>query len=251
MLPYLDLTAKFPDVQNALIEPNGLLAAGADLSSPRLIDAYSKGIFPWFSDDEPILWWSPDPRIVFDTKKFQPSRSLVRFVNKTPLEVTLNKAFESVINECAAPRKDQSGTWITRDIKHAYCQLHNIGYAHSVEVWSKQELVGGIYGVAIGKLFCGESMFSRITNGSKIALSCLIGYLRQYGFPLVDCQVRNNHLVSLGAFEISRDDYIRQVNSLIKQPTPDNVWNTQQLSYQDLVVRSLKPTKELGRNDGV
>lgn len=238
MLPFLDLTSEFPDVRSALIEPNGLLAAGADLSTTRLVNAYSKGIFPWFSDDEPILWWSPNPRMVFQIQNFQPSRSLVRFVNKAPLKVTLNHAFESVINACAAPRKDQSGTWITDDIKKAYCELHRIGYAHSVEVWENNELVGGIYGIAIGKLFCGESMFSQIANSSKVALSTLIGYLRLNGFPILDCQVKNNHLISLGAVEIARDQFIDQLESLISLPTKPDIWRPKDLDPRRFVVRS-------------
>lgn len=241
MLPYLDLTSEFPDVENALVEPNGLLAAGADLSTERLINAYSNGIFPWFSDDEPILWWSPDPRIIFETETYKPSRSLIRFINKAELKVTLNQAFNSVIEECAAPRGDQSGTWITQEIVEAYCKLHRLGYAHSVEVWDKQTLVGGIYGVAIGKLFCGESMFSRVSNGSKVALSTLIGYLRLNHFPLVDCQVRNNHLVSLGAIEVSRYEYINTVESLKTQSPPQDVWTPKNLKYREFIVRNSEP----------
>ncbi len=239
MLPYLDLTTDFPDVEDALDEPNGLLAAGADLSPVRLINAYSQGVFPWYSDDEPILWWSPDPRMVFDIKRFKPSRSLIKAIKKLDVTVTLNQSFESVITACAAPRPDQPGTWITEEMHQAYCNLHTLGYAHSVEVKDKNEqIIGGIYGVAIGQLFCGESMFSRISNGSKIALSALIGYLRSNNFPLLDCQVKNNHLVSLGALEMTRSEYTKQIDKLVSKKVNQEIWRPKILDHQTLISRA-------------
>jgi leucyl/phenylalanyl-tRNA---protein transferase len=238
MLPYLDPTSEFPNVNHALTDPNGLLAAGADLSTDRLLDAYTRGIFPWFSDDEPILWWSPNPRMVFDIEQYQPSKSLLRSIKKGHFSTTLNFNFAAVISECAAPRIDQAGTWITNEIMQAYCQLHSQGLAHSVEVWNEDnKLVGGIYGVAIGKLFCGESMFSRVTNGSKIALSTLIGYLKTHGFPLLDCQIKNDHLESLGAIEITREEYTKSIAKLTQELNHPELWQKKTLDPLNLVRR--------------
>jgi leucyl/phenylalanyl-tRNA--protein transferase len=244
MLPYLTINSPFPSLEIALEEPNGLLAAGADLSATRLVDAYSSGIFPWYSDDDPILWWSPDPRTVFDISLFKPSKSLCRYVKQTDLTVTLNHAFEQVIEECAAPRNDHpinggaNGTWITSQIKQAYCQLHQLGKAHSVEVWQGSQLVGGIYGVSLGKLFCGESMFSRVTNGSKIALASLIGYIKPHGFPLLDSQVENPHLMSLGAINITRNDYMKTLKEVIHLKVEPDLWQTKILNIKELIKRS-------------
>ena len=237
MLKYLSKLEEFPPVEQALDEPNGLLAAGADLSAKRLLSAYTRGIFPWFSDDEPILWWSPDPRTIIDISSYKPSRSLIRFVKSSKLKVTLNKDFNATILECAEPREDQLGTWITNDIIKAYKNLHNLKKAHSIEVWQDGLLVGGIYGVSIGRLFCGESMFSRISNGSKVALSCLIGYLKQFGFPIIDCQVQNPHLSSLGATGIRRKDFINIVNNSSQLNVDESIWLPQELDYQSLISR--------------
>ena len=179
MIPYLDKISPFPSISSALEEPNGLLATGADLSKKRLLEAYSSGIFPWYSEGEPILWWSPNPRTVFDLDQFKPSRSLRRFIKRSDLKVTLNNAFEEVVEKCALPRSAQTETWISDEIKLAYVNLHRHKIAHSVEVWHDQTLVGGIYGISIGKLFCGESMFSQISNGSKVALTFLADHLKQ------------------------------------------------------------------------
>ena len=244
MLPYLEINSPFPTLETALDEPNGLLAAGANLSPSRLINAYSSGIFPWYSDEEPILWWSPNPRTVFDIAQFKPSRSLCRFVKQMDLTVTLNQAFEQVIEGCAQPRNDHpinggsNGTWITNEIKQAYCELHTLGKAHSVEVWQDSKLVGGIYGVSLGRLFCGESMFSRVTNGSKIALASLIAYLKPHGFPLLDSQVENPHLMSLGAINISRNSYMKTVKQVIHDSVDDNLWKIKELNAKELIKRS-------------
>lgn len=245
MIPYLPKDSPFPAVSMALDDPNGLLAAGADLSSERLIEAYSQGIFPWYSEGEPLLWWSPDPRMVFIIDDFKIKKSVCKTLKKHALTVTLNTAFEAVINACTLPRKDEEGTWITDEMLAAYLQLHHLGYAHSVEVWQQQKLVGGIYGVAVGEVFCGESMFSDISNGSKIALSCLIKYLKNYHFSLIDCQVESPHLISLGAINISRDEYL----TYIQQSQPyisKQIWQPQTLNWQQL----LKPLQSIQSNAG-
>ena len=237
MLPYLDTDTPFPPVNHALHEPNGLLAAGGSLSVVRLLEAYATGIFPWFSEGEPILWWSPNPRTVFLLNKYKPSKSLCRFVRRAELTVTLNSNFEQVVQRCSEPRKDQPSTWISEEIKQAYLNLHRIGKAHSVEVWQNDTLVGGIYGVSIGKMFCGESMFSGITNGSKIALSCLAGYLGEQRFPIIDCQVENPHLTRLGAVSIDRETYLRIVETSISQQVDDDFWHRRNLDPTLLITR--------------
>ena len=230
MIPYLDHDAPFPSLSSALKEPNGLLAAGADLSKERLLSAYSNGVFPWYSEGEPILWWSPNPRTIFQLNKFKPSRSLKRFIKNSDLKITLNKDFKSVLEHCALPRAKQAETWISDEMKLAYLKLHQQNHAHSVEVWKNEEMVGGIYGVSIGRLFCGESMFSRISNGSKVALTYLIEHLKTEKFPIIDCQVENPHLISLGACNIERDQYISIVNNSIDKILPVGFWQTKQLN---------------------
>jgi len=237
MLPYLDTNSPFPPVGTALTDPNGLLAAGADLSQARLLTAYSQGIFPWYSDGEPILWWSPNPRTVFSFDCYKPSKSLCRFVKHTDFKVTLNHDFEQVIELCAEPRQDSHGTWITDEMKQAYIEFHNAGFAHSVEVWQNETMVGGIYGVSIGKLFCGESMFSRVSNGSKLALSSLIGYLKTNDFQLLDCQIENPHLMSLGAINIDRKVYLSQVKTLVIKSVPKDFWKPATFNIKSLVRR--------------
>ncbi len=214
MLPYLHQTTPFPSVDEALDEPNGLLAAGGDLSASRLIDAYEKGIFPWFSEGEPILWWSPNPRTVFNIEDFKVHKSVKQTIRRQALTITLNKDFSQVIHQCSLPRSEDNGTWITEEMCQAYITLHQLGRAHSVEVWQKNNLVGGIYGINVGKVFCGESMFSGISNGSKVALSALVCYLKPLGYQLIDCQIENPHLMSLGAKNILRANYIQVLNSL-------------------------------------
>lgn len=235
MLPYLNADTPFPKVDDALVEPNGLLAAGADLSSDRLMRAYQKGIFPWYSPGEPILWWSPDPRAVFFVDNFKIRKSVKKTLKNNNLTVTLNKDFKRVISECAAPRSDDNGTWITKEMLLAYASLHQHGHAHSVEVWQDYELVGGIYGVATGKVFCGESMFSRISNGSKIALTCLIYYLKGHGFKLIDCQIENPHLNKLGSSLISRDVYLELLAKGQSFQPGKNMWQARQLNWKNLL----------------
>ncbi|MBB3228796.1 leucyl/phenylalanyl-tRNA--protein transferase [Luteibacter sp. Sphag1AF] len=214
----------FPDPTSALAEPNGLLAFGGDLSVERLVAAYSQGVFPWFNDDEPILWWSPDPRCIFRTDQLHVSRSLRRQLRRDGWTVTFDRAFGAVMRACAAPRADQPGTWIGEDMIRAYNDLHARGFAHSVEVWSEEGLVGGLYGVAIGRLFCGESMFSIRTGGSKAALVGLCDLLQAWEFPLLDAQVTNDHLLRMGAIEIPRASFIRQARHLSALPGRPGSW---------------------------
>jgi leucyl/phenylalanyl-tRNA---protein transferase len=227
-LPLLDEHApdRFPDPRTALVEPNGLLAFGGDLSPARLKVAYAHGIFPWFNEGEPILWWSPDPRCIFRTDYLRPNRSLRRALAGTAWQVSVNRAFREVMEACAAPRPGQAGTWIGSGMIDAYCALHDIGCAHSVEVWDDQRLVGGIYGVAIGQLFCGESMFSACSGGSKLALCALAALLRQWRFPLIDAQVSNPHLLSLGAVEIPRSAFLQYVATLASAPFDQQRWHS-------------------------
>jgi len=235
MLPYLNTDSPFPRVDEALQEPNGLLAAGADLSPQRLMRAYADGIFPWFSPGEPILWWSPDPRAVFFVDNFKVNRSVIKTLKKYPLKVTLNVDFNRVIEECAAPRGDEHGTWITDEMINAYAELHRQSRAHSVEVWHNEQIVGGIYGVVTGGVFCGESMFSRISNGSKIALTCLVLFLKQLNFKLVDCQIENPHLVKLGTSLISREVYLQLLRESSNLKIAQSVWQPQTLNWRRLL----------------
>lgn len=225
-LPLLDPHAaeRFPDPQLALAEPNGLLAFGGDLSPERLLAAYRRGIFPWYSEGEPILWWSPDPRCVFRTDQLKPNRSLRRQLAGKSWRVTVDQAFGDVIRGCAAPRDDHMGTWLLPPMIDAYLQLHRLGHAHSVEAWEGTRLIGGIYGVAVGRLFCGESMFSTESGGSKLALTSLARLLHERGFPLLDAQVANNHTLGLGAVEIPRKEYLEQVERLTSQPGHVGSW---------------------------
>lgn len=217
-------TGLFPDPESALAEPNGLLAWGGDLSADRLLAAYSQGVFPWFNEDEPILWWSPDPRCVFRTDDVHISRSLRKQLNKSNWRITADTSFARVMRACAAPRNGQPGTWIGPDMIAAYEELHRRGHAHSVEVWDRGSLVGGIYGVAVGRLFCGESMFSARTGGSKVALAGLCGLLHGWGFPFLDAQVTNDHLLSMGAVEIPRRPFIVQARRLAAMPGKVGSW---------------------------
>lgn len=200
-------TQDFPPIEHALDDPNGLLAAGGDLSPERLLDAYSKGIFPWFDKDQPILWWSPSPRAVLFPDQLHISRSLRKTLRKQRYQVTMDTAFTQVIQACAGPRAYSDGTWITDDMIAAYIRLHKLGYAHSVETWEQGNLVGGVYGIALGKLFFGESMFSTATDASKVAFVYLVNQLKAWGYELIDCQVENPHLVSLGSTTIPRTQF--------------------------------------------
>lgn len=194
----------FPDVSEACVEPDGLLAGGGDLSSERLLYAYRHGIFPWYSEGQIVLWWSPDPRCVLSLDEFHLSRRLRQELRNAPYQVTFNQAFAGVVTACAAQREAQDGTWITRDMANAYGKLHELGWAHSVEIWHGDKLVGGLYGLAIGRIFFGESMFSRVSNASKIAMLALSQWLLKHGFSTLDCQVVSPHLLTLGARLMSR-----------------------------------------------
>lgn len=222
MIPLLrDIS--FPPVTQALHSPNGLLAAGGDLSVKRLLVAYRHGIFPWFSEGEPILWWSPDPRMVLFPNEFKVSHSLRKTLRNGNHEVRFDSRFEQVMRACAAPREGASGTWILEEMIAAYCELHRLGYAHSVETWMDGELVGGLYGMALGRMFYGESMFSRRPNASKIALAHLAAQLKRWNFGMIDCQMNTTHLASLGAREIPRNEFIAGLQDLIDcSPVP--VW---------------------------
>ena len=204
--------APFPDVKYALREPDGLLAVGGDLSPTRLIRAYRQGIFPWYSNDQPILWWSPDPRAVLIPEKLKVSHSLHRTLRKNSYTVTTDKAFRRVIKHCAKPRTDGLGTWLTNDMIEAFCRLHELGYAHSVEAWYQDELMGGLYGLAMGRVFFGESMFSRRSDASKVAFVHLVERLQTWGYVLIDCQVASSHLASLGAETMPRHRFITILN---------------------------------------
>lgn len=197
----------FPDTSAALHDPNGLLAVGGDLTPEWLLAAYRRGIFPWFSDDQPILWWSPSPRCIVRPESTTFSRSLRKVIRQGRYTVTFDQAFAQVLDGCAAPRAQESGTWITEDMRDAYLEMHQLGHAHSVEAWLDDDLVGGLYGLAIGRVFFGESMFHRATDASKVAFAHLVRQLDQWGCRLIDCQVTNPHLQSLGATEVSRADF--------------------------------------------
>jgi leucyl/phenylalanyl-tRNA--protein transferase len=204
----------FPPVTEASYE--GILAVGGDLSPERLLLAYRYGIFPWFDNDEPILWWSPPQRMVVNPQDYKTAKSLRNILNRQLFKVTFNKNFSEVIRNCkTVHRKGQDGTWITDSMVQAYEKLHEMGFAKSVEVWQNDELVGGLYGVDLGKVFCGESMFSKVPNASKVAFVTLIKQLKEENYRLLDCQVHNDHLEKLGAFEISRDSYIKILKSSI------------------------------------
>ncbi len=198
----------FPDVSDALLEPDGLLAIGGDLSTERLLAAYARGIFPWYSDGQPILWWSPNPRAVLFPDELKISRSLKKSIRRQDYTITADTAFVDVIRECAVPRKDGLGTWITSEMNQAYIHLHQEGYAHSVEVWRNNRLVGGLYGISIGQVFFGESMFSRESDASKLAFCFLVTQLKNWDYKLIDCQVYSEHLGTLGARIIPREVFI-------------------------------------------
>ncbi len=225
MIAWLRGNQSFPPVEAALREPNGLLAAGGDLSSARLLDAYSHGVFPWYSEGQPILWWSPDPRMVLFPAEFKLSRSLRKVARKGVFEVRADTAFRAVISACAAAeRPGQDGTWITRDMIDAYCELHRLGYAHSVESWREGELVGGLYGVALGRVFFGESMFAGAADASKVAFAWLARQLERWAFGLIDCQQKTAHLARFGAREIPRREFTALISDLINYPHHMGPW---------------------------
>ncbi|MBB6183118.1 leucyl/phenylalanyl-tRNA--protein transferase [Oleiagrimonas soli] len=227
----------FPSAAQALRDPDGLLAVGGDLAPERLLAAYRHGIFPWFSEGQPILWWSPDPRCVFRTDRLRPNRSLRRQLAGNDWRITVNRDFRSVIEACAAPRPGQDGTWICAAMIDAYTTLHRLGHAHSVEVWDGERLAGGVYGVAVGRLFCGESMFSAQSGGSKLALCALAALLRAWDCPLLDAQVRNPHLMALGAEEWPRADFLASVRALTTTPVDAQRWRNLPTIPADAVLR--------------
>lgn len=232
MLPWLTAAHEFPPLATALSEPNGLLAVGGDLAPERLLAAYRRGIFPWYSPGEPILWWSPDPRMVLFPAEFKVSRSLGRTLRRGGYEVRLDTAFARVIAACAqTPRRGQHGTWIVPEMQAAYRRLHELGLAHSVETWVDGELVGGLYGIALGRMFYGESMFSWRSDASKIAVAHLARYLERLGFGMVDCQMHTAHLASLGAREIPRDDFIARLDALVAAGPAPGLWPAADASH--------------------
>lgn len=226
MIPWLGRQPAFPAPASALAEPDGLLAAGGALSVPWLTQAYRHGIFPWFSADEPILWWSPSRRMVMLPGSLHVSHSLAKTLRNKPFRVSCDTAFDRVIRACAQEtRPGQGGTWITGEMVDAYCRLHAAGFAHSFEVWRGDELVGGLYGVAIGRMFFGESMFHRVTDASKVAFVHMVRHLQGAGFDLIDCQLYTPHLARLGAAEIERAAFLARLAVLIAQPQPAFLWN--------------------------
>ncbi|HTO51606.1 MAG TPA: leucyl/phenylalanyl-tRNA--protein transferase [Burkholderiales bacterium] len=224
MIAWLGADTPFPPLAAAQKEPNGLLAVGGDLSPRRLLEAYRRGIFPWYSEGDPILWWSPDPRMVLFPEELRVTRSLAKTLRNKPHEVRFDTAFAAVMRECAAPRPGQGGTWIGPEMRAAYRKLHDLGYAHSVETWIDGELAGGLYGVAIGGAFFGESMFTRARDASKMALVGLVRRLAAAGFGLIDCQMHTAHLQSLGAREIPRAEFARRVKDLVDYPRSPGRW---------------------------
>ncbi len=229
-IPWLEPNqTDFPPASQALRDPDGLLAAGGDLNPQRLINAYRNGIFPWFDDQQPILWWSPDPRCVLIPEQLYVSRSLRKQIRQRQFKVTLDQQFSAVIQACAEPRNDNEGTWITTEMQQAYIKLHKLGVAHSVEVWQDNQLVGGLYGLAIGKLFFGESMFSRRSNASKVGYATLVEQLKRWGYALVDCQVHSEHVESLGAQMISRAEFIQLLTANVDQKI-DHRWELESTS---------------------
>jgi len=224
MIPWLHEDDPFPPLAQALKKPNGLLAAGADLEPGRLLDAYRLGIFPWYAEGEPVLWWSPDPRMVLLPGEFKLSRSLRKRIARHDYAVTADSDFDAVIRSCAAPRPGRDGTWITRDMIDAYGALHRAGHAHSMEAWVEGTLVGGLYGVAIGRMFYGESMFTDRPDASKVALAHLVRQLDRWGFGMIDCQMTTAHLARLGAREIPRAEFIRKLATLVNYPDTASKW---------------------------
>jgi len=226
VIPWLRSDSPFPPIDSALREPNGLLAAGGELSVARLLAAYRRGIFPWYSEGQPVLWWSPDPRMVLFVDEFRVTRSLGKVVRSGRFEIRADTAFRAVIQACArAPRAGQLGTWITPQVVDAYSALHRVGNAHCVEAWRAGNLVGGLYGVSIGRMFFGESMFALESDASKVALAHLVERLRRCGCPLVDCQQQTAHLATLGARAIPRGEFAERLAALVHCPAPEGVWD--------------------------
>lgn len=226
--------APFPDVEQAETEPDGLLALGGDLSITRLLNAYKQGIFPWYSEGQPILWWSPNPRTILLPARLKVSKSLRKTLRKCLFSATLDHDFDGVISACAEPRRNGDGTWILPEMSDAYRALHRAGYAHSVEIWRENKLVGGLYGVALGRIFFGESMFSRVSNASKIAMVHLANTLLERSFYLLDCQIHSQHLASLGAQEISRRNFVELLNQYCDLPGDTGSWATSDAIFPEV-----------------
>jgi leucyl/phenylalanyl-tRNA--protein transferase len=224
-MPVFLLSDKIEFPPPHLASEHGLLAVGGDLSQKRLLLAYRMGIFPWFSNDEPIMWWSPDPRLVLYPREIKISKTLKKIIKKNVFEVTMDLAFRNVVHQCADVRlKKDEGTWIVKDMMDAYCRLHESGFAHSVEAWHQGELVGGLYGVSLGRCFFGESMFTRISNASNVALVKLVEYLNTLSFDMIDCQIPTDHLIRFGAREVSRARFLAQLERSLEAPTKKGKW---------------------------
>jgi len=221
-----DVQQPFPDVTEALDEPNGLLAVGGCLSPQRLASAYRQGIFPWYGEGEPLLWWSPDPRLILNPDDFRVSRSLGKILRRGEFQFSFDACFDEVMKACAEPRAYATGTWIIPEMQRAYGKFHRLGFAHSFEAWQGRRLVGGLYGVAMGQVFFGESMFHRASNASKAAFAFAVGCLKQWGYRLIDCQVYTDHLASLGAEEIARAEFVRLLDRLCGLPVAPAAWRS-------------------------
>ena len=217
----------FPNPELALDDPDGLLAIGGDLSPERLLNAYQHAIFPWFSEGDPILWWSPSERAVIEPQQVHISKSMAKFIRQTSLTITINQAFSEVINACSLPRKTQSETWISPEIIYAYNRLHSLGHAHSIEIWNNTKLVGGLYGVNVGGIFCGESMFHTETNASKLAFIALCQHFKMHDGLLIDCQMMTPHLESLGVKPNTRNDFLKQLSKYKNNIIDKNAWQQQ------------------------
>lgn len=225
MLPYfLSKELVFPSPN--LANPDGILAIGGDLSAERLLLAYQNGIFPWYSEDEPILWWSPDPRFILYPEDLKVSKSMRPYFNQNKFKITYDQAFRTIITSCSKPRPNDpfGGTWLTNEMIDAYCHLHELGFAHSVEAWQNGQIVGGLYGVGLGQVFFGESMFAKVSNASKVAFISLVRQLKELNYKLVDCQVYTKHLESLGAVEVPREDFLIELRTLLAPPHYRGNW---------------------------
>jgi leucyl/phenylalanyl-tRNA--protein transferase len=239
-IPWLGPNDPLPPVERALRRPNGLLAAGGGLTVPRLLEAYSRGCFPWFNEGEPVLWWSPDPRMVLIPGELHVSRSLLKRIRHGGFSVRADTAFRRVMDACAAPRPGQSATWITDEMIGAYDALHVAGHAHSIETWIDGELAGGLYGVAIGRAFFGESMFARVSDASKLAFVHLVAQLHQWEFGIIDCQMNTPHLAAFGAREIPRTTFLEMIRAHVGRPGPAVPWGLDQNLSSRLIARQAR-----------